>query len=67
MPTRAREQRLVELSQRIERVEALTAKQGRELEIQFRRMAQMQAELDERRTATDNVKLFIEAFPTKTD
>jgi hypothetical protein len=51
-------QKIVELEERIRRIEALTEKQAKELEIQFRRIAQMQAELDEQRAAAANVGEF---------
>jgi hypothetical protein len=54
MPLRALEQRLAQLAERLKRVEDLSVKQARELEIQFQRIAQIQAELD-RRSAPANV------------
>jgi prefoldin subunit 5 len=66
MPTQQLERRIAALEasvRRIEaleatirRIEALTEKQAKELQIQFQRTAQIQAELDERRIASENVK-----------
>jgi hypothetical protein len=67
MPLRPLEQRLSELAERLERVEALTARQSRELEIQFQRIAQLQAELDMKRTATESVRLYIDSLPTESE
>jgi hypothetical protein len=48
--------------ERLGHVEAVVGKQSKELEIQFKRIAQLQAELDQKRIATDNVKLVIDTF-----
>jgi hypothetical protein len=56
MPLRPVELRLAEFAERFERLDALTAKQGRDLEIQFQRIAQIQAELDQMRSAAANVQ-----------
>lgn len=55
MPLRVLEQRLAQLAERLERLEDLFAKQARDLEIQFQRIAQIQAQLD-RRSAPANVE-----------
>jgi hypothetical protein len=41
-------QKIAELEERIRRLERLTEKQAKELDIQFQRIAQIQAELDKR-------------------
>ena len=41
-------QKIAELEERIRRLEALAEKQAKDLEIQFQRIAQIQAELDKR-------------------
>lgn len=48
--------RIETLEATIRRIEALMEKQAKELQIQFQRIAQIQAELDARRIASENVK-----------
>ncbi len=48
MQLRALDQRLAQLAERLKRVEDLSATQAKDLEIQFQRIAQIQAELDKR-------------------
>jgi hypothetical protein len=60
MPNRTLEQRLADHEERLECIE-------KELQIQFKRIAQLQAELDQKRMATDSVKLVIETFSEKAD
>lgn len=56
MPIQQLERRIAALEQAVRRIDALTAKQTKELEVQFQRIAQIQAELDERRIASENVR-----------
>jgi hypothetical protein len=55
MPLRVLEERLAQLAERLKRLEDLSAKQAKDLEIQFQRIAQIQAQLD-RRAAPANVE-----------
>jgi hypothetical protein len=55
MPPRGLEERLAQLAERLKRLEDLSAKQAKDLEIQFQRIAQIQAQLD-RRSAPANVE-----------
>jgi uncharacterized coiled-coil protein SlyX len=67
MPNRTLEQRFADHEERLAHVEAVVERQTKELEIQFKRIAQLQAELDQKRMATDSVKLVIEPFSEKSD
>lgn len=63
MPTQQLERRIAALEKAVRRIEALTANQAKELEIQFQRIAQIQAELDKRRIASENVKEYVRTRP----
>jgi predicted component of type VI protein secretion system len=67
MPNRTLEQRFADHEERLAHVEVVVEKQSKELDIQFKRIAQLQAELDQKRVATDNVKVVIEPFAEKSD
>jgi hypothetical protein len=67
MPNRTLEQRFTDHEERLAHVEAVVEKQSKELEIQFKRIAQLQAELDQKRMATDSVKVVIETLSEKSD
>jgi hypothetical protein len=54
------QKRIQELEARIARIEALCQQQARNAEIQFKRIAQLQAEVDEMRAASANVKAAVE-------
>jgi phage-related protein len=56
MPIQQLERRIAALEDAVRRIEALTANQAKELEIQFQRIAQIQAELDQRRLASESGK-----------
>jgi hypothetical protein len=56
------QKRIEELEARIARIEALCEQQAKNAETQFKRIAQLQAEVDEMRAASANVK---EAFSRK--
>jgi hypothetical protein len=47
-------QKLQDLARRFERIEKLTREQGEALQIQFKRIAELQAEVDEMRARADN-------------
>ena len=46
------------LDERIARIEELTAHLSHQLDLQFKRIAQLQAEIDEMRAASANIKEF---------
>jgi predicted nucleic acid-binding Zn-ribbon protein len=48
--------KIPELDERIQRIEALTEKQAKELEVTVQRIAQIQAQLEEQRVAFSKVK-----------
>jgi uncharacterized coiled-coil protein SlyX len=60
MPNRTLEQRFADHEERLAHVEVVVEKQSKELEIQFKRIAQLQAKLDQKRVATDKVEVVIE-------
>jgi uncharacterized coiled-coil protein SlyX len=60
MPNRTVEQRVTDLEEHLGRVAAVVEKLTKEVEIQLERIAQLQAELDQKRVATDKVEVVIE-------
>jgi hypothetical protein len=56
MPSQYLEGRIAALKETVRRIEALTEKQAKDLQIRFQRLAQIQAVLDERRIASENVR-----------
>lgn len=50
--------RILQLDERVARIEELTARLAHQLDVQFKRIAQLQAEVDEMRAASANVKEF---------
>jgi hypothetical protein len=59
VPRTALDARLFQLERQLERIDGVVQRQARELEIQFKRIAQLQAETDEMRAASANAAEFL--------
>jgi uncharacterized coiled-coil protein SlyX len=56
MPSSSTDTRIARLNDRLARIEQLTERLTHELDLQFKRIAQLQAEVDEMRAASANIK-----------